>query len=136
MGRLVVACIIIGFVAGPASSASVSESDMLRPSDAAATDTVPALIDKSPVRPTRREPGRDTYRISFVGGELARVDVSARGGGLLTLHVFDRRGGEVCAAGTPDEHHRCEWHPATTAEFVIEVRNHDERGVDYRLWTN
>jgi hypothetical protein len=86
--------------------------------------------------PWARGAGRDIYRITFLGAELATVDVSGDGTTNLDLYVFDNQRQLVCRSAEAGDNERCAWTPHQTAEFFVEVRNHGPSPNKYRLWTN
>jgi hypothetical protein len=86
--------------------------------------------------PSAREEGRDFYRLTYAGNEPALVAIEGSGIDALQLHVTDAAGRPACSARREGSRLLCEWHPQTTQEFLIEVRNAGRRPQAYRLWTN
>jgi hypothetical protein len=86
--------------------------------------------------PSTREDGRDLYRLTYAGNEPALVAIEGKGIDALQLLVTDASGRPACSARRDGSRLLCEWHPQTTQEFLIEVRNPGRRPQPYRLWTN
>ena len=67
--------------------------------------------------------GRDRYRVTFEGGEVAAVYIKGDGDSDLDLFIFDENGNEICRDDDSTDTMLCRWTPAWTGPFVIEVRN-------------
>jgi hypothetical protein len=100
--------------------------------------TLPKTGDDSneTLTPWVQRAGRDIYRITFVGAELAMVAIAGDGTTNLDLYVFDGHRRLVCKATETNDRETCTWTPKETAEFFVEVRNHGSSPNQYRLWTN
>jgi hypothetical protein len=67
--------------------------------------------------------GIDQYRVTFRGGEAARVFVSGDGDSDLDLYVYDDNGNMVCRDVDSSDDMICAWTPRWTGNFTIRVRN-------------
>lgn len=65
----------------------------------------------------------DSYRVSFRGGEPARVLVSGDGDSDLDLYVYDDNGNRICQDTDATDTMVCAWTPRYTGAFTIRVRN-------------
>lgn len=79
---------------------------------------------------------RDTFDISFRGGEPALVAISGDGDTDLDLLVYDENGRLICRADGFTDDEICRWTPAWTATFRVVVVNLGRVYNRYRLWTN
>jgi hypothetical protein len=86
--------------------------------------------------PVARAPGRDLYRVTYVGGEPAEVEIEYGGPAALALHVYDASRKLVCRSREAGNVQRCRWSPPLTAPYWIEVRNDTGSDLAYRLRTN
>lgn len=99
---------------------------------------VPANVPAAtpPMRPIFSSNVQDIYRITFVGGEPAIVDLRGSGATNLDLFVYAENGSIVCSSRHSSDRETCEWLPALTSAFLIEVRNLGSTANSYELWTN
>jgi hypothetical protein len=74
-------------------------------------------------RDTVRSRATDSYRITFRGGEPARVMVSGDGDSDLDLFVYDENGNLVCKDDDGTDQMICAWNPRWTGPFTIRIRN-------------
>lgn len=77
----------------------------------------------------------DSYRVTFRGGEPARVVVSGDGDSDLDLYVYDENGNRICQDTDATDTMICSWTPRYTGPFTIRVRNLGEANV-YRIVHN
>ena len=77
----------------------------------------------------------DVYRITFNGGEPARVFVSGDGDSDLDLYVYDQNGSLICKDDDPTDDMICGWTPKWTGPFTVRVVNRGDAN-EYRIWTN
>ena len=96
----------------------------------------PVQDHASALQPSRREVGRDFYRVAFVGGEPAEVSIAGNGASNLELFIYNPDGHLICSSQSAGDRKTCAWLPAETSDFVIEVRNLGRQANEYRLWTN
>jgi len=65
-----------------------------------------------------------TYRpITFVGGELARVEVIGDGSSDLDLYIYDEDGVLVTFDDALDDTPLCTWRPRFTQQYTLKVVN-------------
>jgi hypothetical protein len=100
------------------------------------TEPSPSAEQGDNLAPVARAPGRDLYRITYVGGEPAEVEIESRGPAALELHVYGANRKLVCRSSEPGSVQRCRWSPPSTAPYWIEVRNDTRSDLSYRLRTN
>jgi hypothetical protein len=67
--------------------------------------------------------GRDRYRVTFKGDEVAAVYIKGDGDSDLDLYVYDENGNEICRDADSTDTMLCRWTPAWTGPFIIEIRN-------------
>ena len=96
----------------------------------------PASEARQQLAPVATAPGRDLYRVTYVGGEPAEVEINSRGSLSLVLLVFDDNRRLICRSAEAGPVQRCVWHPSATAPFWIEVRNPAGQDVPYQIETN
>ncbi|MCA3219019.1 MAG: hypothetical protein ING59_10790 [Burkholderiales bacterium] len=96
----------------------------------------PVSEAKQQLAPVATAPGRDLYRVTYVGGEPAEVEISSRESLSLVLLVFDDDRRLICRSAEAGPVQRCVWHPSATAPFWIEVRNPAGQDVAYQIETN
>lgn len=96
----------------------------------------PASEAKQQLAPVATAPGHDLYRVTYVGGESAEVQISSPTDLPLVLLVFDHNRRLICRSAEAGPVQRCVWHPSVTAPFWIEVRNPAGRDVAYQIETN
>jgi hypothetical protein len=65
----------------------------------------------------------DSFRVTFRGGEPARVYVRGDGDSDLDLFVYDHYGNRICTDDDATDEMICGWTPRETAPFTIRVRN-------------
>jgi len=65
----------------------------------------------------------DNFRVTFRGGEPARVLVSGDGDSDLDLYIYDENGKLVCDDTDGTDTMVCAWTPRYTGPFTIRVRN-------------
>ena len=65
----------------------------------------------------------DVYRVTFRGGEPARVLVSGDGDSDLDLYVHDENGNLICKDDDGTDDMVCGWNPRWTGAFSIRVKN-------------
>jgi hypothetical protein len=78
----------------------------------------------------------DVYKITFRGGEVARVAVSGDGDTRLDLYVYDENGNLIASAVGPGDDCLASWVPKWTGKFVIKVVNLGRVSNRYILVTN
>jgi hypothetical protein len=96
----------------------------------------PASEAMQQLAPVATAPGHDLYRVTYVGGEPAEVQISSRTDLPLVLLVFDHNRRLICRSAEAGPVQRCVWHPSATAPFWIEVRNPAGQDVAYQIETN
>jgi len=114
--------------------ASASACGLAACAPAPTSDNV--IVATPPLAPTVKQDGRDVYRLTYEGGAPALVTVTAAGAASLELLVFDARGRKLCQGQRGSQEQVCEWKPARTEEFQVEVHNRGARAAEYRLSTN
>jgi len=65
----------------------------------------------------------DNFRVTFRGGEPARVLVSGDGDSDLDLYVYDENGNLICRDIDRTDDMICGWTPRYTGPFTIRVKN-------------
>jgi hypothetical protein len=127
-----------GRLAGAAAAALVMAAVLGSGSVAAAVTlgAAPVSEAKQQLAPVATAPGRDLYRVTYVGGEPAEVEISSRESLSLVLLVFDDDRRLICRSAEAGPVQRCVWHPSATAPFWIEVRNPAGQDVAYQIETN
>lgn len=65
----------------------------------------------------------DNFRVTFRGGEPARVLVSGDGDSDLDLYVYDEHGNLICKDDDQTDDMICGWTPRYTGSFTIRVKN-------------
>jgi hypothetical protein len=130
----VVLSTFVAFAGAVSLPAVAIESGPKRDAGVASPGNPPQPADN--LTPERQENGRDIYRIAFDGGEPAVVALAGDGSSNLALFVYDADGNLLCRSAKSGDRQTCEWKPAHTADFFVEVRNAGGRPNRYRLWTN
>lgn len=80
--------------------------------------------------------GSHTFRISFYGGETARVALSGDGDTDLDLYVYDPFGNLMDSDDDSSDDCIAEWFPGRTRTFIIRVVNRGSVYNEYRMCTN
>ncbi|MCW5723955.1 MAG: hypothetical protein KIS81_03260 [Maricaulaceae bacterium] len=80
--------------------------------------------------------GRVTFVWAFEAGEIAQVYARGDGDTSLDLNVYDQAGERVCRDAGPGDRLFCQWAPARTGEFRIEVVNNGIVFNDFMIVTN
>jgi hypothetical protein len=78
----------------------------------------------------------DSYRITFRGDQRAAVLVSGDGDTDLDLFVYDENGNLICSDEDATDVMLCEWEPAWTGPFLIEIKNLGRVRNRYEIITN
>ena len=78
----------------------------------------------------------DMYRVTFRGGESARVAAVADGNQDIDIHIYDENGNFITKDDAFDSTPICAWTPKWTGEFTIKVKNNEKSSVRYILMTN
>jgi hypothetical protein len=78
----------------------------------------------------------DVYRLTFRGGEVARVAVSGDGDTRLDLYVYDENGNPITSQVGPGDDCLASWVPRWTGVFVIRVVNRGLLPNRYVILTN
>lgn len=78
----------------------------------------------------------DVYRITFRGGEVARVTVNGDGGSRLDLYVYDEDDKLVASQVGPGDNCLASWVPKWTGVFIIKVVNRGLAPNRYIMATN
>ena len=78
----------------------------------------------------------DIYRMSFRGGEPARILIDGDGDTDLDLYVYDQNGNRICSDTDYTDTLYCAWTPAWTGSYRVEVKNLGRVYNSYFLVTN
>lgn len=91
--------------------------------DVAKSGTRGATSGPAGTRTVVRTRAVDSFRVTFRGGEPARVMVSGDGDSDLDLFIYDEHGNRVCTDDDSGDTAICAWTPRYTGPFTIRVRN-------------
>jgi hypothetical protein len=106
----------------------------------AALSAAPAAADASP----RFQSGyhvvggfaEDTFTVTFLGGEVARITVRGDGCSDLDLYVYDENGNLIGQDLGYSDSAMVSWIPRWTGPFTVVVKNRGARANLYRIATN
>jgi len=91
--------------------------------DVAKAGTRGAVGGPGTMRTVVRSRSVDNFRVTFRGGEPARVYARGDGDSDLDLFVYDENGNRVCADTDSNDEMLCAFTPSWTGSFTIRVRN-------------
>lgn len=78
----------------------------------------------------------DTFTVTFLGGEVARITVRGDGCSDLDLYVYDENGNLIGQDLGYSDSAMVSWIPRWTGPFVVVVKNRGARANLYRIATN
>lgn len=90
----------------------------------------------STLRKLVRQLAADRADMTFRGETAAVVYVRAEGDANLDLYVYDEFNNLICADEHAGQEAQCRWRPRWTGTFLVDVRNHSDREVEYVLSAN
>lgn len=107
-----------------AKALSAGRPDLIALADDVAKSGARGAVD-GPARHIDVVGGRQTdqYRVTFRGGEPARVLVSGDGDSDLDLYVLDENGNQICKDDDATDDMVCGWTPKWTGQFMLRVVN-------------
>ena len=68
----------------------------------------------------------DVFRVTFQGGQPAKLAIQGDGDTDLDVMVYDENGNLVAADTDPTDRCHVAWHPIWTGQFTIRVINHGD----------
>jgi hypothetical protein len=77
-----------------------------------------------------------TYKVAFVPGKKAVVQVQGDGDTMLALVVLDHEGRRIAVSSKNEDKHTLRWMPATREPYQIKVYNRGGVPNRFRLRTN
>jgi hypothetical protein len=78
----------------------------------------------------------DVYKLSFIAGEQATVDVKGDGDTDLDLYVYDSSDNLITKDEDYTDHCVVKWTPKWTGKFTIKIKNRGGVPNDYVMTTN